>query len=395
MTQLLEHIELKNYQAIATAVSNELAASAVERDRQAGAPDEEVRQLRNAGLLPLVVPKAYGGVGATWIEAFKILQELAKADGSTGQLYANQIILSVLPQIAGTPAQAERYYRATAQNHLFWGNAMNTRDTRLKIEPQGNHFRVNGIKTFGTGTVAADLRAFSAMQDGVEMPIVFVLPKDREGIVYNNDWDNMGQRRTASGSFTFHNVLVTPDEILGPPPSPESAFATFLSVVNQLAKTHVYLGITEGAFEAAKDYTTTATRPWITSGVDRASKDPFIMHHYGELWMQLKAAISLAEQAGQQVQAAWEKGEVLTHQERGEVAIAVYSAKAFATKVGLDITTRIFEVMGARSTAARYGCDRYWRDLRTFTLHDPVDYKLRDIGNWVLNQELPMVTQYS
>jgi hypothetical protein len=34
-------------------------------------------------------------------------------------------------------------------------------------------------------------------------------------------------------------------------------------------------------------------------------------------------------------------------------------------------------------------------DIRTFTLHDPIDYKLRDIGNWVFNQELPVVTQYS
>jgi alkylation response protein AidB-like acyl-CoA dehydrogenase len=51
--------------------------------------------------------------------------------------------------------------------------------------------------------------------------------------------------------------------------------------------------------------------------------------------------------------------------------------------------------MGTRSTASKYGFDRYWRDLRTFTLHDPVDYKLRDIGNWILNQELPPVTQYS
>ncbi|MFE1745411.1 acyl-CoA dehydrogenase family protein [Coleofasciculus sp. H7-2] len=106
-------------------------------------------------------------------------------------------------------------------------------------------------------------------------------------------------------------------------------------------------------------------------------------------------AIALCSQAAPQVQKAWEKGQALTHQERGEVAIAVYTAKAFTTKVGLDITTRIFEVMGARSTAAKYGFDRYWRDLRTFTLHDPVDYKLRDIGNWVLNQELPIITQYS
>jgi len=342
-----------------------------------------------------MVPREYGGAGATWVEAFKIVQELAKADGSIGQLYANHVNLSVVGQVVGTPAQAERYYRATAENHLFWANALNPRDTRLKIEPEGNHFRVNGVKSFGTGTVAADLRVIGAVQDGVPFPITFVLPKDREGVVYNDDWKNMGQRRTASGSYTFHNVLVTPDEILGPPPSPEGAFATFLFVVVQLTKVHVYLGIAEGAFEAAKEYTTTMTRPWITSGVDRASQDPYILHHYGELWTELRAAMALVNQAAQQVQAAWEKGDALTHQERGEVAIAVAAAKAFVTKVGLNITTRMFEVMGARSTAASYGFDRYWRDLRTFTLHDPVDYKLRDIGNWVLNQEFPMVTQYS
>lgn len=51
--------------------------------------------------------------------------------------------------------------------------------------------------------------------------------------------------------------------------------------------------------------------------------------------------------------------------------------------------------MGASSTARKYGFDRYWRDLRTFTLHDPVDYKLRAVGDWVLNNQLPVVTQYS
>jgi alkylation response protein AidB-like acyl-CoA dehydrogenase len=205
----------------------------------------------------------------------------------------------------------------------------------------------------------------------------------------------MGQRRTASGSFTFNNVLVYADEVIGPSACPDGAFGTLLFLIAQLSKTYVYLGITEGAFETARDYTTTSTRPWITSGVEQAAKDPYILHHYGEFWIQLKAAIALADQAAQQVQTAWEKGDQLTFAERGEVAIAVSMAKAFAIKAGLDITNRIFEVMGARSTSAKYGFDRYWRDLRTFTLHDPVDYKIRDVGNWVLNQEVPMVTQYS
>lgn len=392
---VIEQIEVKDYNAIADSLSQELAQSAVERDLRAGTPDEEIERLRQTGLLPLVVPQEYGGAGATWIEAFKVVLKLSKADGSIGQLYGNHLNLTALGQVSGTPAQAERYYRETAEKNLFWANAINTRDTRLKIAPEGDRFRVNGIKSFGTGVIEADYRVFSALQEGVEFPIIFVIPKDREGLVYNDDWDNIGQRRTASGSFTFNQVLVTKDEILGPPPNPDSAFATFLGIVAQLTKTYVYLGITKGAFKAAKEYTKTQTRPWITSGVDSATKDPYIVHTYGELWIELKAAVALAETAALKLQAAWEKGEALTHQERGEVAIAVSAAKALATKSGLDITTRIFEVMGTRSTATRYGFDRYWRDLRTFTLHDPLDYKLRDIGNWLLNHELPTVTQYS
>lgn len=398
MTQLQEHYVKDTFidpLSAAARLAQTLVASSVERDRQAGLPIQEIQSLKDSGLLSLVVPRKYGGLGATWGEAFKVLQTLAAAEGSIGQLYANQLILSVLGQTAGTPEQAERYYRATAKHNLFWGNAFNTRDTRLKIAPEGNHYRVNGIKTFGTGVAVADMRVFSAVQDGIDYPIVFVLPQEREGILYNDDWDNMGQRRTASGSFTFQNVLVTSDEILGPPPYPESGFATVLFVVNQLAKTHVYLGIAEGAFEAARNYTTTQTRPWITSGVDQASQDPYILNHYGELWVQLQAAIGLAEKAARRVQAAWEQEWMLTPQERGEVAISVYAAKVMATKTGLEITNHMFEMMGARSTAAKYGFDRYWRDLRTFTLHDPIDYKLRDVGNWVLNQELPLISQYS
>jgi alkylation response protein AidB-like acyl-CoA dehydrogenase len=79
----------------------------------------------------------------------------------------------------------------------------------------------------------------------------------------------------------------------------------------------------------------------------------------------------------------------LTEQQRGETAIAIATAKVAAHKVGLDVTSRIFEVMGARSTSAKYGFDRYWRNLRTFTLHDPVEYKIKAIGDWALNHQIP------
>ena len=393
--QLLERIESKDYTAIADFISQKLAETAIERDARAGLPTEEISLLRESGLLPLVVPQEYGGIGATWVEALKIVRKLSKADGSIGQLYGNHLNLTALAHVAGTPEQKEKYYRETVQNNLFWANAINTRDTRLKITPEGNDFRIHGVKSFATGIAVADLRVFAAVQDGVEEPITFVIPKNREGVVSNQDWDNFGQRRTDSGSYTFNNVLVKKEEIFGPPNHPESSFPTFLGIIAQITKTNVYLGITKGAFQAAKHYTKTQTKPWITSGVDSATQDPYIMHHYGEFWIQLQAALGLADRAAEKVQVAWEKDVELSAQERGEAAIAVFAAKTFATKVGLEITTRIFEVTGTRSTATKYGFDRYWRDLRTFTLHDPVDYKLRDVGDWVLNGALPTITQYS
>ncbi|MBC1242159.1 MULTISPECIES: acyl-CoA dehydrogenase family protein [Nostoc] len=384
-----------DYIDIAASLSKELAQSAVERDIKGGVPEEEINRLRETGLLPLVVPKQYGGIGATWIDALKIVRKLSKADGSIGQLYGNHLNLTALGHVSGTAAQKEKYYTETAKNNLFWANAINTRDTRLKISPEGENFRVNGVKSFGTGIAVADYRVFSALQDGVELPFIFIIPKDREGLISNQDWDNIGQRRTDSGSYAFNNVLVYKDEILGPPEPADNAFSTFLGIIAQLTKTNVYLGITKGAFAAAREYTKTNTRPWITSGVNSATQDPYILHNYGDFWVEIQGAIALADSAAEKVQAAWDKDIALTHQERGEVAIAVSAAKALATRVGIDITNRIFEVTGTRATATKYGFDRYWRDLRTFTLHDPVDYKLRAIGDWLLNDQLPVITQYS
>jgi alkylation response protein AidB-like acyl-CoA dehydrogenase len=61
----------------------------------------------------------------------------------------------------------------------------------------------------------------------------------------------------------------------------------------------------------------------------------------------------------------------------------------------LDISTRIFDVMGARSTTAKLRLDRFFRNARTHTLHDPVDYKLKELGEWELSGKLPVPSFYS
>jgi alkylation response protein AidB-like acyl-CoA dehydrogenase len=55
----------------------------------------------------------------------------------------------------------------------------------------------------------------------------------------------------------------------------------------------------------------------------------------------------------------------------------------------MDVTARIFDLTGARSTAARHGLDRFWRNARTLTLHDPVAHKARQVGAHFLTGALP------
>lgn len=69
---------------------------------------------------------------------------------------------------------------------------------------------------------------------------------------------------------------------------------------------------------------------------------------------------------------------------RGEVAEWVASAKVVTTDTGLKVTAGVFEVTGSRATGKKVGLDRFWRDIRTHTLHDPVAYKNRELGEFLL-----------
>ena len=129
--------------------------------------------------------------------------------------------------------------------------------------------------------------------------------------------------------------------------------------------------------------------------MEKATNDPYLLQHYGNLWVDLQGASLLAEKASTLLQNAWEQEWELTFEEREKCAVSVAIAKIAATKIGLAIAQQMFELMGARSTSANYGFDRYWRNLRTFTLHDPIDYKIRDVGNWVLNDQYPEPNFYS
>jgi alkylation response protein AidB-like acyl-CoA dehydrogenase len=221
------------------------------------------------------------------------------------------------------------------------------------------------------------------------------LPTWREGITVNDDWANMGQRKTDSGSVSFKDVVVHAGELLGPPGAGGSIWAGLRPCITQSILGNIFLGLAQGAFDEARQYTLAQPRPFTGSTADRLAEDPYILERYGEFAVQLQASQYLLDAAADSLQRAWLREDALTADERGECAIAVALAKIAASRCALDMTSAVFEVMGARATSARYRFDRFWRNARTLTLHDPLDYKIREVGDWALNGRYPTPSFYS
>lgn len=381
---------------LAERVSREFATTASYRDREGGTPKHERDVLRESGLLTLVVPKALGGHGASWATTLRAVRRIARSDGSVAHLFGFQHLLLATVRLFGNRTQFEALARATVEHRWFWGNALNPLDPRATIAREGGSARVlRGEKSFCSGARDADMLVVSATDAATGKLVVAAIPGDRRGVTARDDWDNMGQRQTDSGSVVFEDVRVYDSEILADPGPLGSTFATLRPLIAQLSLCNVYLGIAEGALEVARAVTRDRGRAWFASGVERIHDDPYVLAALGDLVVGLAAARHVTDSAAAVLDEAWSREDALTVDERGACAVSIASAKIVTTRAGLEVTNGLFDAAGARATSTKLGLDRFWRDLRTHTLHDPVDYKRRDIGRHWLTGEWPKPSFYS
>jgi alkylation response protein AidB-like acyl-CoA dehydrogenase len=383
--------------AIAHALAARLSETAVARDQAGGHAAREREWIRESGLLTLSIPVEFGGQGAGWPVVYQAIRILARADSALAHLFGFHHLQLAGIALFGSAKQQKALLTATVERRLFWGNANNPLDTRTtaRVDHTGGGYLIDGVKSFSSGSVGSDWLTISAWDPTAGAALIGVLPTNQEGVTVQPDWDAFGQRQTDSGNVHFDQVVLPFDHVLQAPGQAPTPQATLRTQVSQLIMANLYLGIGEAALKAARDYTMRQSRPWIASGVDAASDDPLIQHRYGDLWLALRAAEVMTDHAADRLEQAWRQGPLLTARSRGEVAVAVAEAKVLAHRAGLAVSSQMFELTGARATSARFGFDRFWRNVRVHTLHDPVDYKLRDLGRFALDGSFPEPTAYS
>lgn len=362
------------------------AARAGANDRSDRFPAGDINDLRDSGLLGLLVPERLGGMGGTFADYVSVAMRLGAASGSSALLF--NMHASVTGALAGVPddvalalgvpdsfftARDEVLRRAAAG--AMYGVAISERKSGSRLSAirttygrEDGGFRIRGHKSTCSG--AGHLDGYLIAARDLDAPVgsaprisYFILPADAIGAV-EQTWDPMGMRSTCSNGFTIDSIVET-DALIGiegvalllAETMPEWLVASYAAV---------YVGVARAAFDAGVAYaqTTMVTAPSEDTELrDVAlSSSPWVRQRIGRAEAQVAAAQLVVEDAARRVV-----------EESGvpETLRAVYRAKLVAGDTAFAIAASLTEACGLGALSRGQALERILRDARSGAVMPP------------------------
>jgi len=359
-------------------LASRLRPDARARDELGTYPAEALQAYAASGLLSVSVPKTYGGQGVSFAQALDVSRRLAKADGSIGQISTIHYSMVELLARVGTEAQKARWLPAVVAGGRL-GNAGAERGVRhakitaTRLEASGaGCYSLSGRKYYSTGFPGAAMNIVLASNANDRLVSVLV-PADASGVRVVDDWRALGQRTTGSGSVILDAVPVAEADVL--PRWFNVERPTTATAAANLAHVALDLGIARGALESVAPLLE-GRRPGV-----------HVLEAIGRLAARLLAGETLFQDAAERLDAL--AGEELTEEIVRGYSLQVSIVKAQAADLAVDAGEKIFDIVGAAALDPRLGLDRFWRDARTHSLHDPTRWRLMRIGEHLLTGRLP------
>jgi alkylation response protein AidB-like acyl-CoA dehydrogenase len=252
------------------------AARAERYDREASFPFENYADMREAGLLGICVPKAYGGLGADFATYVMVAAEIGRHCGATALTWNMHVsssmwsgfIADALDMTAEQRADHERcrrihYERMVGQGKVYaqpfseGGNAAAGKAPfgTLARKVDGGYV-VNGRKIFASLSGAADyygvLCTFDRPGATQRDSMYLAVPSDAPGVTVSGDWDPLGMRGTVSRNLEFKDVFVPDDARMMPEGLYFQAAMRFPHMFATLSPT--YMGLSQAAYDFTVQY---------------------------------------------------------------------------------------------------------------------------------------------
>jgi alkylation response protein AidB-like acyl-CoA dehydrogenase len=371
--------------AVAKDIAQQIEQYARDPQYNHSLPYAQAKLLSEAGLTAISVPKFFGGLGASVQTIVNVVKIISAADAGIGQLlqihfvmvrgvfassYASEIQQRLITDILA----GKRFGNALAE---VGGKNKFDQQTRVQRNAQGQLI-LNGSKFYATGSLLAEW--ISLMAAGDEGPVGILLHRDSPGLELLDDWRAIGQHHSVSGTVNFKDVVVDERFVASPR---QQAFQRTGLTWPQILHAAIDTGAAFGALNAAVAYLQQHARPWVESGVEQASHEPHIIRQIGEFAALADAASALLDRSAEIYQKHLANSE--DEELQTQLILSVAATRYHADAASLKISSEIFGLLGASSTLAKWNLDRFWRNARTHTTHDPVRWRLYHIGNYHLN----------
>lgn len=215
------------------------------------------------GLHATPIPEAYGGAGLGDVECAVITHELARADAGFAMSMEISWVCADMIRLHGSDEQKEKYLTAVADGKLFAfaltepdsGSDAAGMRTRAKKQADGSYV-VKGSKAWITNAGIADYYVVMAITDpdkGAKGISAFLVDAGTPGLIVDKEEDKMGMRSSDTHGFTFDDMKLPADALLG---EEGKGFVYAMEGLDggRISCAAISTGIAEHAMQIAKEY---------------------------------------------------------------------------------------------------------------------------------------------
>ncbi|MFG2607167.1 acyl-CoA dehydrogenase family protein [Streptomyces sp. NPDC048514] len=361
-----------------------LREHAAQVDADAVFPVTPVQALRDSGLLGLLVPVRYGGLGGGLGDLVEVAQDLAGACLSTAMIWAMHCQQSDALVRHAAPELAERLLPRVARGEVYLAS--------VTTEPgKGGHLLRAQAPLTHSGLEVSFARTAPVVTGGrhadgflITMRESADAPESRVSLVYADrqqldivpgaPWDTLGMRGTDSAGLRLHGK-VPAWQLVGEPGGFRRIAIESTAPVGHLAWAACWLGSARSALRQLVALCRSPDRP---RGLDISSD--LVAERLARARMDLEVVAAYLSRVRDEVTAARARGESL---DRPDVQIHLNTLKVTAAESTFRAVDRMVQLAGLGTGYSRRSAlplERHFRDLRSASLNYSDDRLLTVTG---------------
>lgn len=361
------------------------------QENNPSAIQKTVDQLKGLGFGRLRLPRSKGGEALSLPRFFELVIDLAEADSNVAHIFRNHFyfVEKVLRNSGHTQYSAWEQLIASGKTVGSAVGELGTpsvgdRAITARLVDQEGGYRLTAEYFYSTGNLYADF-IFARVIMPDQATGYCMVPTNRRGVVLIDDWDGIGQRRTASGSTVFSEFRVERGEVLT---SDEAEISIPHEPTHpQLYLTAIIAGIMQRITADAVDVINSRQRSYYHAPSAIPGEDPILQGCVGRLASVALAAKSIVLKAAETLEQAYlsTRSGKTDDDLYEQASMQAAQAKVVVDALAQQAASELFDVGGASAVRQTVALDRHWRNIRTIASHNPALYKAQAIGNALIN----------